>query len=153
MRTEPQKTWLYRTMNDPALAWARPLSVRRKLAVGMVGLICGFVAAVGLVPHLAWFAGLVIAFVPLMGALNGGTRGLTELPHAQLDEREARLRDAAYRVAFAPALAIGCVVVLGALFLKLPLETRAGMAVGGFTLMLTLPTLYLAWTLPDEPNE
>lgn len=147
------ESWLFRTMNDPALSWARPKSVRRKLVVAMIGLALGFAAIMWVLPSLWWFLPLLILFVPMMGSLNGGTRGLTELRQHQLDEREGRTRDAAFRKVFWPVVAV---VVAGGLLMTLkglPPETRAGLGMAAFILVLTMPTLYLAWTLPDDPGE
>jgi diacylglycerol kinase len=147
------ESWLRRTMNDPALSWARPQSVRRKLVIAMIALPLCFTAAMWFAPSIWWFAPLLVLFVPLMGSLNGGIRGLTELRQHQLDEREGRTRDAAFRKVFWPVVAI--VVAGGALMtLKgLPPEARAGIGMAAFILVLTMPTLYLAWTLPDDPGE
>jgi diacylglycerol kinase len=147
------ESWLFHTMNDPALSWARPKSVRRKLVVAMIGLALGFAAIMWVLPSLWWFLPLLILFVPMMGSLNGGTRGLTELRQHQLDEREGRTRDAAFRKVFWPVVAV---VVAGGLLMTLkglPPETRAGLGMAAFILVLTMPTLYLAWTLPDDPGE
>jgi uncharacterized membrane protein len=147
------ESWLRRTMNDPALDWARPRGTRRILVLAMVALVCGFAAATWAWPSLWWFLALIVMFVPLMGSLNGGIRGLTELRQHQLDEREGRVRDAAYRKMFWPVVAI---VLAGGVLVALkglPPETRAGFGIAMFILVLTMPTLYLAWTLPDDPNE
>jgi diacylglycerol kinase len=147
------EAWLLRTMNDPALGWARRHAVRRLLVVAMVALALGFAALMWATPSLWWFAPLMAVFVPLMGSLNGGIRGLTELRQHQLDEREGRTRDAAYRTVFWPVVVI---VVTGLFLLMKPglaPETRAGIGFAAFLLVMTLPTLYLAWTLPDDPGE
>lgn len=144
------ESWLRRTMNNPELDWARPQATRRTLVAGMVALAAGFAAVMWAVPSLWWFALLLIVFVPLMGSLNGGIRGLTELRQHQLDEREGRTRDAAFRKVFWPVIAV---VVTGGVLMTLkglPPETRAGFGMAAFILVLTMPTLYLAWTLPDD---
>jgi diacylglycerol kinase len=147
------ESWLFRTMNNPELSWARPQSVRRKLVVAMLALVIGFAAAMWTVPSLWWFAPLIVVFVPLMGSLNGGIRGLTELRQHQLDEREGRARDAAFRKAFWPAIAV---VFIGFTLLMQPnwsVEARAGLGFSVFILVLTMPTLILAWTLPDDVKD
>jgi Na+/H+ antiporter NhaD/arsenite permease-like protein len=139
-----------RTMNNPQLDWARPQAVRRVLVIAMIVLVLGFAAAMWALPSLWWFAPLLIAFIPLMGSLNGGVRGLTELRQHQLDERESRTRDAAFRKVYWPALGV---VFLGMFLLSntgLTAETRAAIGMATFILVMTMPTLYLAWTLPDE---
>jgi hypothetical protein len=88
-----------------------------------------------------------------MGALNGGIRGLTELRQHQLDEREGRARDAAYRKVFWAVVAI---VLIGLFLVMKPglvAETRAGIGFAAFILVMTMPTLYLAWTLPDDVKD
>lgn len=144
------ESWLRRAMNNPELDWARPRPVRRTLAMAMVSLAAGFAAIMWMLPSLWWFALLLAIFVPLMGSLNGGIRGLTELRQHQLDEREGRTRDAAFRKVFWPVIAV---VVAGGVLMTLkdlPPETRAGIGMAAFILVLTMPTLFLAWTLPDE---
>lgn len=145
--------WMARTMNAPELAWARPRAVRRKLVVAMIALALGFAGVQWALPSLWWFLPMLIAFIPLMGSLNGGIRGLTELRQHQLDEREGRARDAAFRKVFWPVIAV---VVAGGILMTLkglPPETRAGLGMAAFILVLTMPTLYLAWTLPDEIDD
>jgi uncharacterized membrane protein len=144
------ESWLFRTMNNPAIEWARPRRVRRMLVLAMVALPIGFAGVMWALPSLWWFAGLLAIFVPLMGSLNGGIRGLTELRQHQLDEREGRVRDSAYRKVFWRVAAVAAVG--SALMLRdgLSPEQRAGFAMASFILILTMPTLYLAWTLPDE---
>jgi diacylglycerol kinase len=147
------ESWLFKTMNAPELAWARPQAMRRKLVLAMAGLAFGFAAVQWLAPSLWWFLPVMIVFVPLMGSLNGGIRGLTELRQHQLDEREGRTRDAAFRKAFWPVVAV---VVAGSFFMMKPgwpAETSAGFGFAAFILVLTMPTLYLAWTLPDDPAD
>lgn len=147
------ESWLFRTMNDPKLSWARPQAVRRKLVVAMIALPLSFAGAMWLLPSLWWFAPLLIVFVPLMGSLNGGTRGLNELRQHQLDEREGRVRDAAFRKAFWPMIVIGFIGAFVAMNPGLSSELRAGIAMATFILTMTLPTLYLAWTLPDDISD
>lgn len=147
------ESWLLKTMTNPALAWARPQKIRRRLAVAMVALTLTFAATMWAAPSLWWFAALLILFIPLMGALNGGTRGLTELRQHQLDEREGRTRDAAYRKMFWPVVAV---VLTGGVLTALkglPPETRAGFGMAAFILVITMPALYLAWTLPDDVGD
>jgi diacylglycerol kinase len=147
------ESWLYRAMNNPAIQWARPQAVRRKLVIAMLALVFGFAAVMLALPSLWWFAPLMIIFVPLMGSLNGGIRGLTELREHQLDEREGRTRDRAYRRVFWPAIAV---VFAGFLLLTQPswsIEGRAGLGFATFMLVITMPTLFLAWTLPDDLGE
>lgn len=144
------ESWLLRSMNAPELAWARPKAVRRKLVLAMIGLALGFTIAQWFFPSLWWFLPLMVIFIPLMGSLNGGTRGMTELRQHQLDEREGHTRDAAYRKVFWPVVVI---MVTGLLMLMKPglaAETRAGIGIAAFILVMTLPALYLAWTLPDD---
>lgn len=147
------ESWLFRKMNDPALSWARPQSVRRKLVFAMIALALSFAAAQWALPSIWWFAPLLIIFVPLMGSLNGGTRGLNELRQHQLDEREGRVRDAAFRKAFWPMIMIGFLGAFLAMKPGLSPELRAGIGMATFILTMTFPTLYLAWTLPDDLGE
>jgi diacylglycerol kinase len=147
------ESWLFRTMNDPALAWARPQSVRRKLALAMFVLPFAFLAAMVAWPSIWWLVALLVVFVPLMGSLNGGIRGLTELRQHQLDEREGRTRDAAYRKVFWPMIATAVAGTVLMMSDGLRPELRAGVGMAAFILVLTMPTLYLAWTLPDDVHE
>mgnify|MGYP002784628734 CR=1 FL=1 len=147
------ESWLHRSMNDPALSWAHPQSVRRKLVIAMIALPLCFTAAMWFLPSIWWFAPLLVLFVPLMGSLNGSIRGLTELRQHQLDEREGRTRDAAFRKAFWPMIAIG---VAGLFLLMKPglsVELRAGIGFAAFILTMTMPTLILAWSLPDDVKD
>jgi diacylglycerol kinase len=147
------ESWLFRTMNAPELSWARPQAVRRKLVLAMVALALGFAFVQWALPSIWWFAPLLVLFIPLMGSLNGGTRGLTELHQHQLDEREGRTRDSAYRKVFWPVVAVLVASFFVLIQAGLPPETRAGIGMAAFILVLTMPTLYLAWTLPDDVSE
>jgi diacylglycerol kinase len=147
------ESWLRRTMNDPALNWARPRRVRRILVVAMVSLAVGFAAVMWAWPSLYWFAALLVVFIPLMGSLNGGIRGLTELRQHQLDEREGRARDAAFRKVFWPVVVMVAIAPFLVMADSIDVITRAGFGMAAFIVALTMPTLYLAWTLPDDIGE
>lgn len=147
------ESWLFRTMNDPALSWTRPQSVRRKLVLAMIALAMAFACAMWFLPSIWWFAPLLVMFVPLMGSLNGATRGLTELRQHQLDERDGRTRDAAFRKVFWPMVVIAFAGVFTLSLTDLMPEQRVGIGFTTFLLVITMPTLFLAWTLPDDLSD
>lgn len=112
----------------------------------MVSLLLGFVLAMWTLPSLWWFAPLLVVYIPLMGSLNGGTRGLTQLRQHQLDEREGRTRDASFSKVFWPVLAVVFLALFAIVNGGLSHETRKAIGLAATILVLTMPTLYLAWT-------
>ena len=142
------------TMNDPIFDWARPRAMRRRLVLAFVALLVA-------TPLLTWVfdsiwvvAASLVPFVFMMGSLNASVRGLTELRSRDLDEREVAFRGHAYARLYWPGVFLG--VVAGTIFTT-PGASGAGLvtaavALSLFNLAVGLPTLWLAWTHPDEPE-
>lgn len=152
------QSWLKRTMNDPALGWTRPRRTRRLLVAAFLawlGLLCGVLWLAGARDWLV--AGAMLGSVPVMvlaiGALNGSIRGLTELSGKDLDEWERARRDPVYARAYPIATVAALIAGLLAAGLALEMGQRLAIFFGAFMLILMLPTLILAWTLPEEPGE
>ena len=141
------------TMNDPRLDWARPRAMRRRLVFAFVGLLIA-------TPLLTWafdnvfvLAAMYVPFVFVMGSLNGGVRGLTELRSRDLDEREVAFRGSAYARLYWPGVFLGVVAGVG-----IASSGKTGVdllmvaaALSVFNLAVGLPALWLAWSLPEEP--
>ncbi len=141
------------TMNDPRMDWARPLARRRQLVVAFLALLI-------LTPTLTWtmgsvlvIAAMLVPFVFVMGSLNAGVRGLSELRPRDLDEREKSFRAPVYARLYWPGVILG--VAAGLIMGNLDIGHKLFVAATGlsiFNLAFGLPTLWLAWTLPDEPS-
>jgi hypothetical protein len=142
------------TMNDPQFDWARPRAMRRRL-------VLAFAALLIVMPLLTWaldnvfvLVGMLVPFVLVMGSLNASVRGLSELRSRDLDEREIAFRSHAYARLYWPGVFLGVAAGLGGAHLGssgFGLLTAAG-ALSVFNLAMALPTLWLAWSLPDEPS-
>lgn len=124
--------------------------VRRALVACMIVNLAAL-SALPVIIGAAWVAApFFLAFFPLASAINMSVRGLTEIPRAALDERQAALSDKAFRNAYflmAPiAAAAGAALVAfrGADFELVGLGAAAAGAIFG------LPAMTLAWSLPDE---
>lgn len=143
------------TMNDPKMQWTRAPRTRRLLVVAYLFLLAAIpVASMAIYPVFVLIAALPV-FVVLVGFLNLSTRGLTELRQSQLDEREGRMRDAAYRTMHMPAMLLGAAAV-GVIAIAARDGTTLwlfGLAFSLWALGMLLPTILLAWTLPPELQE
>lgn len=153
MTANPFKQPLRVTMNDPQFDWARPRSRRRQL-------VAAFVALLVLTPLLTWaldsvfvIAAMLVPYVLVMGSINASVRGLSELRPKDLDERENSFRAPVYAKLYWPGvvLGVGAGHVLGNIGASDPIAIAA-IGLSLFNLAFGLPTLWLAWTLPDEPS-
>ncbi len=142
------------TMNDPQFDWARPRLMRRRLVLIFAGLLVA-------TPLLTWaldsvfvLLGMLVPFVIVMGSLNASVRGMTELRSSDLDEREIAYRGGAYARLYWPGVFLGVAAGMGFMnpgAIGAYLLTAA-LALSVFNLAMALPTLWLAWSLPDEPG-
>jgi hypothetical protein len=152
MNRNPFTVPLRERMNDPQFDWARTRKRRRQL-------VSTFVALLIAMPILTWiFDSVVVIFVMLlpfvlvMGSLNAGVRGLSELKAGDLDERENRMREPVYARLYWAGVFVA--TVAGALIANpaaLSGLVLVSLGLSFFNLAMALPTLWLAWTIPDEP--
>jgi hypothetical protein len=142
------------TMNDPQFDWARPRSMRRRLVFAFVALLIATPLITWGLDNVFVLAGMLLPFVLVMGSLNASVRGLSELRSRDLDEREIAFRGHAYARLYWPGVFLGVAAGLGVANLgvsEFGLLTGAA-ALSVFNLAMALPTLWLAWSLPDEPG-
>lgn len=141
-------------MNDPQFDWARSRTRRRQL----VGAFAGVAIAM---PILCWVLGsvwiiaaMLLPLVLVMGSLNASVRGLTELRARDLDERETRTREPVYTKLYWPGVFVATVAgfFIGNIGSADQLLVPA-LGLSFFNVAIGLPTLWLAWTLPDEPTD
>ena len=144
---------LRKTMNDPQFDWARPRRMRRRM-------VMLFLALVIFQPLLLEVTGspfslllILLPFIFVMGTLNASIRGMTELRARDLDEREDKVRNAAVARLYWPGIALGMI----AAFMMSTMEKDGSLLLVGsglsvFFVAIALPTLWLAWSLPDEPD-
>lgn len=142
------------TMNDPRFDWARPRSMRQLMVLAFIGLLIATTLLTWAFDNVFVILVMLLPFGFLMGCLNLSLRGLSELRSRDLDEREITFRSHAYALLYWPGVFLG--VAAGVGLAKgdasgLELLTLAA-AVSAFQLAMGLPTLWLAWTLPDEPE-
>ena len=153
MSDNPFTQPLRKTMNDPQFDWARPRRMRRWMVVL-------FLALVIFQPFLLEVTGspfslllILLPFIFVMGTLNASIRGMTELRARDLDEREDKVRNAAVARLYWPGIALGMI----AAFMMSTMEKGGSLLLVGaglsvFFVAIALPTLWLAWSLPDEPG-
>lgn len=153
MTDNPLTQPLRKTMNDPRFDWTRRKSVRRQLVLAFLLLLVVQPIAMSLL-NLIWVpVVLLIPFVGIMGSMNASIRGLSELKRRDLDERELVTRDRVYATLYWPGVFAGVAsaVLMGPLSVDGHLAmTGAGLSM--FFLAMALPTIWLAWSLPDEPD-
>ncbi|MGY1855463.1 hypothetical protein [Modestobacter sp. SYSU DS0290] len=92
-------------LDDPQFESLRTPRIRRRLVAALSGLLVVEAGLVLIAPRwpVAFAVGMgivAIAFVLLLGALKGSTRGVEELPAEALDERQWQLRGEAYARAY-----------------------------------------------------
>lgn len=153
MSDNPFTQPLRKTMNDPQFDWARPQRMRRRM-------VMLFLALVIVQPILLVATGsplslvlVLLPFIFVMGTLNASIRGMTELRARDLDEREDRVRNTVYARLYWAGVFLG----MAAAYLMSRLGSGddlafAGVGLSVFFIAIALPTLWLAWSLPDEPG-
>jgi hypothetical protein len=153
MSDNPFTQPLRKTMNDPQFDWARPQRMRRRM-------VMLFLALVIVQPILLVATGsplslvlVLLPFIFVMGTLNVSIRGMTELRARDLDEREDRVRNTVYARLYWAGVFLG----MAAAYLMSRLGSGddlafAGVGLSVFFIAIALPTLWLAWSLPDEPG-
>lgn len=158
MTSNPFTQPLRVTMNDPQFDWARSRTMRRRMVCVFIGLLTATPLLTLLLDNVFMFAGMLVLmlvpFVFVMGTLNASVRGMSELKSRDLDEREIAFRGHAYAGLYWPGVLLG--VVAGAGFANFDVSAfglvTAAVALSVFNLAMALPTLWLAWSLPDEPE-
>lgn len=153
MSDNPFTQPLRKTMNDPQFDWARPRRMRRNFVLLFLALV--IVQPIVLVATGSPLSLLLILlpFVFVMGTLNASIRGMTELRARDLDEREDKVRNTAYARLYWPGVLLGMVsayLMMG--FSDGSNLVAAGTGLSIFFVAIALPTLWLAWSLPDEPG-
>ena len=153
MSDNPFTQPLRKTMNDPQFDWVRPQRMRRRVVMLFLALVIAqpiLLAATGSPLSLVL---ILLPFIFVMGSLNASIRGMTELRARDLDEREDKVRNSVYARLYWPGLVLGMVAAFmmstmhngGSLLL-------VGSGLSAFFVAVGLPTLWLAWSLPDEPD-
>ncbi len=143
-------------MNHPAFEAWRPRARRRILVAANLAtgaLLIGLMAL--LYAGSRWWIAAIVPtlglWVVLTGLLNASVRGLTELRVADLDEREAPLRDRAYARLWWPTLILAFGTAWALIAGGVDPEAALPLLLGAWLVALGLPVFWLAWTLPDEP--
>ncbi|HZU13282.1 MAG TPA: hypothetical protein VFB58_10625 [Chloroflexota bacterium] len=143
-------------------------SVRRGLVTAL-GVICVILAETPAVTALigsAWQTTLDVLLVLVLLLANltlrSATRRLAVAPDSSLDERQARVRDYAYRLTHR-VLAVAFGLPLWLLFLRSSPSSvpgwlhdalgNGGLVVVYLELLFFLPTAVIAWTEPDLPED
>lgn len=153
MSDNPFTQPLRKTMNDPQFDWARPQRMRRRVVMLFLALVIAqpiLLVATGTPLSLLL---ILLPFIFVMGTLNASIRGMTELRARDLDEREDKVRNTVYARLYWPGLALGMVSA----FMMSTMEEGGSLLLVGaglsvFFVAIGLPTLWLAWSLPDEPD-
>ena len=153
MTDNPFAQPLRKTMNDPRFDWARSQRMRRILVSCFGALVLIQPMLLSATGHPLVLVMFLLPFIFVMGSLNASIRGLTELRSRDLDEREDRVRNSVYARLYWPGLFLG----MAGAYLMGSLATGTTLVVAGsglslFMIAIGLPTLWLAWTLPEEPG-
>ncbi|MBB4932407.1 hypothetical protein F4561_003227 [Lipingzhangella halophila] len=146
-------------MQQRRSSW-RSRSPRRAVALlwalGLVGLVLGALLGDSSELGSGWSVcyGLWVA---VWLVLRAATRGVTERPPSQLDERELKIHDRFLSLGYYTAL-VGCALVVVHLQVISHVDPT-GVAQSSQLLLITLglagsvPTVAFAWTAPDEDPE
>ena len=153
MTDNPFTQPLRKTMNDPQFDWVRPQRMRRRMVTLFLALVIAqpiLLVAMGSPLSLVL---ILLPFIFVMGSLNASIRGMTELRARDLDEREDKVRNTVYARLYWPGLALGMI----AAFMMSTMQQGGSLLLVGsglsvFFVAIALPTLWLAWSLPDEPD-
>ena len=153
MTDNPFTQPLRKTMNDPQFDWARPQRMRRRVVMLFLALVIAqpiLLVATGSPLSLVL---ILLPFIFVMGSLNASIRGMTELRARDLDEREDKVRNTAYARLYWAGVFLGMI----AAFMMSTLQKDGSLLLVGsglsvFFVAIGLPTLWLAWSLPDEPD-
>ncbi len=150
MPANPFKQPLRVTMNDPMFNWTRPRAMRRRLVFAFIALLVAMPLLTSVFENALVLVAMLVPFVFVMGSLNASVRGLSELRNRDLDEREIVVRGNAYARLYWPGVFLG--VIAGVAFAGGASLLTVAAALSVFNLALGLPALWLAWSLPDEPE-
>ena len=153
MTDNPFTQPLRKTMNDPRFDWTRPQRMRRRLVLCFIGLVVLQPVLLAATAHPLSIVAILLPFIFVMGSLNASIRGMTELRARDLDEREGQVRNSVYARLYWPGLLLG----MASAYMMATLGKGSSLILAGsglslFFIALALPTLWLAWTLPDEPG-
>lgn len=137
----------------PLWSWARrSRDTRRGLVVAVLVLLAAFPAVGWMVDYEMLLALLLGPYLFLLMALWGATGGLLDVPAAELDERERSIRGDAFAGAYwfgAIAGLLGGGAVVAVVLGEYAPGFVGGVVIGVAGLVTALPTLILAWRLPD----
>ena len=144
---------LRKTMNDPQFDWVRPQRMRRRMVVLFLALVIAQPILLEVTGSPFSLLLILLPFIFVMGTLNASIRGMTELRARDLDEREDKVRNAVVARLYWPGIALGMVSA----FMVSTMEKGGSLLLVGaglsvFFVAIALPTLWLAWSLPDEPD-
>jgi hypothetical protein len=129
---------------------------RRRCLVVAFPVLLAFAVALIWATGAGWLAIMFApAFLLLASFLNMSVRGITSVPSSALDERQRLLAARSHMHAFYPAI---IAAVLFTIFIypavqALPLAQGMILPAAFFGTLCALPTMILAWRLPDEPGE
>lgn len=149
------------TFSKPAVERLQTRVRRRTLVVAGLADALGIVFACWIWPAAWWaWASMFVLLFPLVSLINMSVRGVTEIPLSHLDDRQAQIRMRSFHDAFPVAITIGVLsgIALGRWWLVDDLSPAGSVAFGavlgtvGATLH-KLPTVILAWRLPDEADD
>ena len=151
-----RKSWSVHDPMNPRWDWARKPTNRRLIAL-LYGLI-PTAGAYGMYHINEWWARPLVMLVILVlwrahsDVLNQATRGIIQIPDADLDEFQASLRLRANALAFRMFRVIAAFLFLIAVLGGSPIDRATLLAITFATLMLIvqLPWLVAAWILPDK---
>lgn len=160
MKHRPVADHQLRSFSKPAVERLQTRVRRRVLVIAGLANKLGIVFVCWVFPATWWVWGpMFVLLFPLALLLNMSVRGITEIPLSHLDERQAQLRMRSFHDAFPVAIAIALLtgIAIGHVWLsKLsPLTSVAfGAMLGSVGATLhKLPTMILAWCLPDEVDD
>lgn len=143
---------VFHTLGGPATTWATTVARRRVLVLALV-------AALGLAPAVGWLTGSWVAVAVMWAAIlllavqvSASTRWRFDRATRTLDERERHERNAVFKQPYFTGLAVGIVgTAVVTVLLEDPAEPASlATAVAVWMAMFLVPTVVLAWTLPDE---
>lgn len=143
--------WLY---SDPAFEVFRSRRPRRGL-VGALLLVLAAFPVVGWVTDQTWAVMLVlIPFAAASLLVGAATQGLLDHPLGSLDERQVHVRRTIFREPYMTGAALG---LAGGLTIAVATRVDEGLGMGlvlvALGVVMGVPSMVLAWTMPDEDDD
>lgn len=153
-----RKTWAARACRtvheSPLMAPFQSRTGRHRL-VGLFLVVLAAFPVLGWVTDRSWLVALaMIPFAALSVLLAVATQGMLDKPLSSLDERQAMLRQNLFREPYITGVSLGLAGgLIVAVAARLNEATMLGLVLVVLGFVFILPSMVLAWRLPDDVDD